>query len=77
MSFKITFIGAGSVGFTRTLIRDLWKVPEFAQDNIEFALHDIDKDNLSRIRQILEKDRKANKIGCKKYIGQKLQAEPL
>lgn len=65
MSFKITFIGAGSVGFTRTLIRDLWKVPEFAQDNIEFALHDIDKDNLSRIRQILEKDRKANKLACK------------
>jgi alpha-galactosidase len=65
MTFKIAFIGAGSVGFTRTLTRDLWKVPEFAGSKIEIALHDIAKDNLSRIHQILEKDRKANKLPCK------------
>lgn len=65
MSFKIAFIGAGSVGFTRTLTRDLWKVPEFAGSKIEIALHDISKSNLSRIQQILEKDRKANKLPCK------------
>ena len=28
MSFKIAFIGAGSVGFTRTLLSDLLTVPE-------------------------------------------------
>ena len=46
MSFKIAFIGAGSVGFTRTLTRDLWKVAEFADSKIEIALHDISKQNL-------------------------------
>jgi len=29
MSFKIAFIGAGSIGFTRTLLCDLLSVPEF------------------------------------------------
>ena len=65
MSFKIAFIGAGSVGFTRTLTRDLWKVAEFADSKIEIALHDISKQNLSMIRQILAKDAKANKLPCK------------
>ena len=35
MSFKVAIIGAGSVGFTKTLISDLLKVPEFA--DVEFA----------------------------------------
>ena len=39
MSFKIAFIGAGSVGFTRTLFADLMTVPEF--HNIEVAFTDI------------------------------------
>ncbi len=65
MSFKIAFIGAGSVGFTRTLTRDLWKVPEFAGSKIEIALHDISKANLAMIQQILLKDAKANKLPCK------------
>ena len=30
MSFKIAFIGAGSIGFTRKLLGDLLTVPEFA-----------------------------------------------
>ena len=29
MAFKIAFIGAGSITFTRTLLRDLLTVPEF------------------------------------------------
>ena len=44
MSFKVAFIGAGSIGFTRTLLRDLLAVPEFA--DIEIAFTDIDQANL-------------------------------
>lgn len=29
MSFKVTFIGAGSLGFTRALLTDILTVPEF------------------------------------------------
>ena len=36
MSFKVAFIGAGSIGFTRSLLRDLFSVPEF--HDIEVAL---------------------------------------
>ena len=35
MSFKISFIGAGSIGFTRKLLGDVLAVPEFK--NIEIA----------------------------------------
>ncbi|MCB9942048.1 MAG: alpha-glucosidase/alpha-galactosidase [Geminicoccaceae bacterium] len=49
--FKIAIIGAGSVGFTKKLCRDLFKVPEFAQ--VEIALTDINPHNLDMIRQII------------------------
>ena len=29
MSFKVTFIGAGSIGFTRKLVQDILGVAEF------------------------------------------------
>ncbi len=38
-AFKLTIIGAGSVGFTKKLCADLLKVPEF--EDIEIALTDI------------------------------------
>lgn len=53
MSFKVAIIGAGSIGFTKTLVSDLFKVPEFA--DIEIALTDINRHNLDMIRQIIEK----------------------
>ncbi len=53
MSFKICIIGAGSVGFTKKLISDILKVPEF--ETVEFALTDINADNLDMIRQIIER----------------------
>lgn len=59
---KIAFIGAGSVGFTRTLARDLLLVPEFADQPIELALHDISQENLDRVAQILRKEVKANRL---------------
>ncbi|MDA3961920.1 MAG: alpha-glucosidase/alpha-galactosidase [Planctomycetota bacterium] len=58
MSFKITFIGAGSIGFTRRLVRDLQTVPEF--NGIEICLQDTSKRNLGMIQKLIAKDLKAN-----------------
>ncbi len=48
---KIAFIGAGSLGFTTATVRDLLTFPSFA--NCEFALMDINPDNLKRIAEIV------------------------
>lgn len=61
--FKVTIIGAGSVGFTKTLISDLLKVPEFAA--CEFALTDINPHNLDMIRQIIEEIVAINQLPAK------------
>jgi alpha-galactosidase len=58
MSFKIAFIGAGSIGFTRKLLGDILSVPEFA--DIEVALMDINPQNLDMVRQLAERDVLAN-----------------
>src|SRR5690554_4701399 len=50
---KIAFIGAGSFGFTRSLVRDILSFPAFADATI--ALMDIDPDRLSYIKQAVEK----------------------
>lgn len=54
MSFKITFIGAGSIGFTRGLLRDLLAVPEF--QNIEVAFTDINAHNLEMVAALCQRD---------------------
>ena len=51
--FKIAIIGAGSVSFTRTLVRDILSVPELR--DVEIALTDINEKNLSLVRQILDR----------------------
>jgi len=58
MALKIACIGAGSLGFTRTLTHDLLTVPEFR--DAEFALHDISARNLNMIARILRRDLSAN-----------------
>ncbi|WP_196258976.1 alpha-glucosidase/alpha-galactosidase [Pelagibacterium limicola] len=63
MSFKIAIIGAGSVGFTRTLVSDVLKVPDFA--DIEIALTDINAHNLDMIRQIIERIVSVNNLPAK------------
>ncbi|MEO7035647.1 MAG: alpha-glucosidase/alpha-galactosidase [Polyangiaceae bacterium] len=63
MSFKIAIIGAGSLGFTKRLIADLLKVPEFA--DCEFALTDTNEHNLNMIRQIIERLISANALPAK------------
>ena len=57
-SFKIAIIGAGSVGFTRTLVRDILCVPEL--HDIEVALTDINEQNLGMISEILNRMISAN-----------------
>lgn len=54
MSFKLTFIGAGSIGFTRALLRDLLSVPEFK--NVEVAFTDINPSNLDMVTQLCQRD---------------------
>ncbi|AFC27568.1 MelA [Paenibacillus mucilaginosus 3016] len=54
MSFKIAFIGAGSVGFTRGLLRDLLSVPEFHE--VEIAFMDTSERNLEMVRQLCQRD---------------------
>ena len=63
MAIKIAFIGAGSVGFTRVLFRDVLSVPQL-QDT-HFALHDINRQNLDRVVQLCRKDLKNNRIKAK------------
>ena len=58
MSFKIAFIGAGSVGFTRKLVQDVLGVPEFA--NVEFSFMDISPQNLDMIAKLVTRDVQAN-----------------
>lgn len=63
MSFKIAIIGAGSVGFTKKLVSDLLKVPEFT--GIEIALTDINPHNLDMITQIIERIVAVNDLQAK------------
>ncbi len=63
MSFKVTFIGAGGVGFTRKLVSDLLAVPEFK--TIKIAFHDIDPDNLDRVTQLVQRDIESNGLDIK------------
>ncbi|MGI6725944.1 MAG: alpha-galactosidase [Christensenellales bacterium] len=53
MSKRIAFIGAGSFGFTRSLVRDLLSFPAFADATI--VLMDIDADRLSTITRAVKR----------------------
>ncbi|MCX5661503.1 MAG: alpha-galactosidase [Planctomycetota bacterium] len=63
MPIKIAFIGAGSVGFTRTLFRDIVAVPELADSH--FALTDVSQRNLDMVSQLCQKDVRVNKLPAK------------
>ena len=63
MSFKVTFIGAGSIGFTRSLLRDLLAVPEF--NNLEVAFTDINAKNLDMVTQLAQRDIDENGLKIK------------
>ena len=72
MSFKITFIGAGSIGFTRKLVKDLLTVPEF--NDIEIALMDINPDNLDMVRKLIS-NQVESKINITKFQPKSRKAE--
>lgn len=63
MSFKIAFIGAGSIGFTRRLLADLLTVPEF--HDIEVAFTDINVENLRMVYELCQRDIEANGLPIK------------
>lgn len=58
MSFKVAVIGAGSVGFTREIIKDLLSVREFHDIQISFT--DINKHNLEMSLELIQRDIDAN-----------------
>lgn len=54
MPIKVTIIGAGSIGFTRIMVRDILCVPEL-QDT-EFAFTDINESNLDMVYRLCKRD---------------------
>ncbi|MDR0524839.1 MAG: alpha-galactosidase [Spirochaetaceae bacterium] len=60
---KFAFIGAGSFGFTRTLVRDLLSFPAFQDSTI--ALMDVDGDRLKYVTRAIEKIVKAGQYNVK------------
>jgi alpha-galactosidase len=54
MAIKISMIGAGSIGFTRRLMRDILSVPELQEAH--FAFTDISQRNLDMVTQLCQKD---------------------
>ena len=60
MPIKVAVIGAGSIGFTRKLMQDILCVPEL-QDT-QFSFIDISEQNLQMMKQLAERDIKANNL---------------
>jgi len=63
MAFKITFIGAGSIGFTRTLLTDILSVKEL--QDIEIAFTDINQHNLDMVTTLCKRDIEENGLSIK------------
>jgi alpha-galactosidase len=63
MAIKIAMIGAGSIGFTRRLMRDILGVPEL--HDTTFALTDINPHNLDMVNQLCKRDVEGNHLPAK------------
>jgi alpha-galactosidase len=63
MPRKVAVIGAGSIGFTRGVMRDILAVPEFA--DTEFAFTDISERNLDMVYQLCRRDLDASGLPAK------------
>ena len=63
MPIKIAMIGAGSIGFTRQLMRDILTVPALADTT--FALMDISERNLDMVVQLCQREITANNLPAK------------
>ena len=64
MKFKIAFIGAGSIGFTRRLLTDLMCVPEF-KGELDIWFMDINRQNLDMVTELCQRDMDENGLDCK------------
>jgi alpha-galactosidase len=60
MTLKIAMIGAGSIGFTRRLMRDILAIPELADTQFNFM--DISRRNLEMVTRLAERDIAANSL---------------
>ncbi|HEU5097791.1 MAG TPA: alpha-galactosidase [Roseiflexaceae bacterium] len=60
MALRIAMIGAGSIGFTRRLMRDILSVPELTDTT--FALTDISEQNLGMVAELCRRDIAANQL---------------
>ena len=63
MSRTIVFIGAGSIGFTRKLVKDILTVPELRDSRIVFT--DIDAQNMERTARLCQRDIDAQGIAIR------------
>ena len=63
MPLKIAVIGAGSVGFTRGITRDILAVPEL--QDATFAYHDIDAHNLDMVARLVSRDVAHNGVAAR------------
>ena len=54
MPIKVAVIGAGSVGFTRAVCRDILSVPELS--DTQFAFTDLNEQNLDMVYQLFKRD---------------------
>ena len=61
MGFKVTFIGAGSLIFARTLFTDIMSVPAL-REGLEVAFTDINAENLEKTRALCQRDLDENQI---------------
>lgn len=60
MSLRIAMLGAGSLGFTRRLVRDILAVPELADTT--FAFYDISERNLDMVTRLVRRDIEASHL---------------
>jgi alpha-galactosidase len=60
MAIKIAMVGAGSIGFTRRLMRDILAVPELA--DTQFAFTDLSESNLDMVTKLCLRDIEANQL---------------
>jgi alpha-galactosidase len=75
MSFKIAFIGAGSIGFTRKLTEDLLLVPEL--NDVELSFMDISERNLDMVSRLVRMDLDANGMSGLTFTATTDRAEAL
>ena len=60
MSIKVAVIGAGSVGFTRNVCRDILTVPELQDTRFHFT--DLNQHNLDMVTQLVTRDFQSSKM---------------